>query len=51
MWVPAAGEQGGQVLYSGPPGGLAVVEASQTRRYYSKRRTDPAARRARPGGG
>lgn len=30
---PAAGEQGGQVLYSGPPAGLAEVEASQTRNY------------------
>ena len=30
---PAAGEQGGQVLYSGPPAGLADVEASQTRGY------------------
>jgi excinuclease ABC subunit A len=30
---PAAGEQGGDVLYSGPPAGLAQVEASQTRRY------------------
>ncbi|QXI08678.1 excinuclease ABC subunit UvrA [Pseudomonas tensinigenes] len=30
---PAAGEQGGQVLYSGPPAGLAVIEASQTRAY------------------
>ncbi|MBV6286892.1 excinuclease ABC subunit UvrA [Pseudomonas aegrilactucae] len=30
---PAAGEQGGQVLYSGPTAGLAKVEASQTRRY------------------
>lgn len=30
---PAAGEQGGQVLYSGPPAGLAKVEASQTRTY------------------
>ncbi|MDB6143713.1 MAG: excinuclease subunit [Pseudomonas sp.] len=28
---PAAGEHGGQVLYSGPPAGLAQVEASQTR--------------------
>ncbi|MBC7437666.1 MAG: excinuclease ABC subunit UvrA, partial [Bdellovibrionales bacterium] len=28
---PAAGEQGGEVLYSGPPAGLAQVEASQTR--------------------
>jgi len=32
---PAAGEQGGQVLYSGPPQGLAAVEASATRRYLS----------------
>lgn len=30
---PAAGEQGGQVLYSGPPAGLASVEDSQTRPY------------------
>jgi excinuclease ABC subunit A len=30
---PAAGEHGGQVLYSGPPSGLAQVKASQTRRH------------------
>jgi excinuclease ABC subunit A len=30
---PAAGEHGGTVLYSGPPAGLAHVEASQTRHY------------------
>jgi excinuclease ABC subunit A len=30
---PAAGEQGGLVLYSGPPGGLESVQESQTRRY------------------
>ncbi len=30
---PAAGEQGGRILYSGPPEGLASVEESQTRRY------------------
>ncbi|PQZ93466.1 MULTISPECIES: excinuclease ABC subunit UvrA [Pseudomonas] len=30
---PAAGEHGGQVLYSGPPAGLADVTASQTREY------------------
>ena len=30
---PGAGEQGGRVLYSGPPEGLARVEASQTRRH------------------
>ncbi|HEX8831163.1 MAG TPA: hypothetical protein VF705_08370, partial [Longimicrobium sp.] len=30
---PAAGEKGGEVLYSGPPEGLRAVEASQTRRH------------------
>ena len=30
---PAAGENGGRVLYSGPPAGLAQVPSSQTRRY------------------
>ncbi len=30
---PAAGEHGGRILYSGPPAGLADVEASQTRRH------------------
>ncbi|WP_089320306.1 excinuclease ABC subunit UvrA [Pontibacter ummariensis] len=30
---PAAGEKGGEVLYSGPPQGLEQVETSQTRRY------------------
>jgi excinuclease ABC subunit A len=30
---PAAGEHGGEVLFSGPPEGLAEVEQSQTRRY------------------
>jgi excinuclease ABC subunit A len=30
---PGAGENGGAVLYSGPPAGLAKVEASSTRRY------------------
>ncbi|HEY4064303.1 MAG TPA: excinuclease ABC subunit UvrA [Puia sp.] len=30
---PAAGEQGGYILYSGRPAGLALVEASQTRRH------------------
>jgi excinuclease ABC subunit A len=28
---PAAGQNGGEVLYSGPPAGLADIEASQTR--------------------
>jgi excinuclease ABC subunit A len=36
---PAAGEHGGQVLYSGPPAGLAQIEASQTREYlFAERR-------------
>ncbi len=30
---PAAGEQGGQILYSGPPAGLADVAQSQTRKF------------------
>ena len=30
---PAAGEQGGEVLYSGPPQGLMKIKASQTRNY------------------
>jgi excinuclease ABC subunit A len=36
-WVvdvgPAAGEHGGEILYSGPPEGLRRVQASQTRRH------------------
>ncbi|MES2538646.1 MAG: excinuclease ABC subunit UvrA [Pseudomonadota bacterium] len=39
---PAAGEQGGFVLYSGPPAGLEKVEASQTRRYLFVRDPLPA---------
>ena len=42
---PAAGEQGGSVLYSGPPAGLADVEQSQTRRYLF---SGPAAARRTP---
>ena len=30
---PAAGEHGGEILYSGPPDGLARIEASQTARH------------------
>lgn len=30
---PAAGEKGGEILYSGPPAGLATVAESQTGRY------------------
>ncbi len=43
---PAAGEHGGQVLYSGPPAGLADVEASQTREYlFADKRPANQARR------
>jgi excinuclease ABC subunit A len=42
---PAAGELGGEVLYSGPPAGLAKVQASQTRRYLF---SPPAVRSAPP---
>ncbi len=38
---PAAGEKGGQVLYSGPPAGLEKIEASQTRHYLFGRSTLP----------
>jgi excinuclease ABC subunit A len=40
---PAAGEHGGHVLYSGPPDGLAKVEASQTRLHLFV--SEPPARR------
>src|SRR5829696_2243354 len=30
---PAAGEQGGEILYSGPPAGLEQVKESRTRKY------------------
>jgi len=43
---PAAGEAGGRVVYSGPPEGLAAVDASQTGRYLFARPT-PVARTAR----
>jgi excinuclease ABC subunit A len=47
---PAAGEQGGEVLYSGPPEGLKQVERSQTRRYlFEDARLAP--RTPRPPGG
>lgn len=47
---PAAGEHGGQVLYSGPPAGLAQVEASQTREYLFAERRPPNPRRREPSG-
>ncbi|MCK3852885.1 excinuclease ABC subunit UvrA [Pseudomonas sp. W2Jun17] len=43
---PAAGEHGGQVLYSGPPAGLEAIEASQTREYlFAPQRPANVARR------
>ncbi|HYC62270.1 MAG TPA: excinuclease ABC subunit UvrA [Thermoanaerobaculia bacterium] len=36
---PAAGEQGGRILYSGPPAGLEQIKASQTRRHLFARET------------
>jgi excinuclease ABC subunit A len=44
---PAAGEAGGEVLYSGPPAGLEKVETSQTRRYLFGETEDYSAREAR----
>ncbi|HVV81469.1 MAG TPA: excinuclease ABC subunit UvrA [Kofleriaceae bacterium] len=38
---PAAGEHGGEILYSGPPAGLADVEASQTARFLFGRAAPP----------
>ena len=47
---PAAGEQGGTVLYSGPPAQLAQVEASQTRRYLFDEAPPPARTPRKPAG-
>ena len=47
---PAAGEHGGQVLYSGPPAGLADVEASQTRDYLFAERSPSTQPRREPSG-
>jgi excinuclease ABC subunit A len=38
---PAAGQHGGEILYSGPLAGLADVEASQTRAFVLAERTIP----------
>lgn len=47
---PAAGEQGGYVLYSGPAAGLAQVEASQTRRYLFADEKPPQRKLRKPSG-
>ncbi|MFC4309390.1 excinuclease ABC subunit UvrA [Steroidobacter flavus] len=44
---PAAGEHGGQILYSGPPKGLASIETSHTRRFlFSEFKLPPRESRA-----
>ncbi|CAI8770149.1 UvrABC system protein A [Pseudomonas sp. IT-P12] len=45
---PAAGEHGGQVLYSGPPQGLAGVENSQTRAYLFADQVSQTSARRKP---
>ncbi|ALD20634.1 excinuclease ABC subunit UvrA [Hymenobacter sp. DG25A] len=47
---PAAGELGGEILYSGPPAGLAAVAASQTRRYLFNEETRPENPARQPNG-
>ena len=47
---PAAGEQGGRVLYSGPPAGLAQVKRSQTRRYLFGGEAGPGRKPRTPSG-
>jgi excinuclease ABC subunit A len=47
---PEGGERGGEVLYSGPPAGLARVQASRTREYLFGGET-PAVRSPRPARG
>lgn len=47
---PEAGERGGEVLYSGPPSGLAQVEQSRTGAYlFAEAGTDPHAPRTPQG--
>ena len=45
---PAAGEQGGQVLYSGPPAGLAQIANSVTAAHLFDGRALPSAGPAHP---
>jgi excinuclease ABC subunit A len=47
---PAAGEQGGEVLYSGPLAGLQHVEASHTRRHVFREGPAPARKPREPQG-
>src|ERR1700744_53696 len=45
---PGAGHDGGRVLYSGPPKGLAQVSASVTRRYLFDQQQPPGPARRHP---
>jgi excinuclease ABC subunit A len=47
---PAAGQHGGEILYSGPTEGLKRIEASQTRRYLFGENSLPARTPRRPNG-
>ncbi|MHC2252752.1 excinuclease ABC subunit A [Bradyrhizobium embrapense] len=47
---PAAGEQGGEILYSGRLAGLAEVEASQTRRFIFDEAAEPTRKLRQPRG-
>jgi excinuclease ABC subunit A len=47
---PAAGERGGQILYSGPPQGLRAIAASQTARYLFEAETPPPRAARQPHG-
>ncbi len=47
---PAAGEQGGYILYSGRPAGLAMVEESDTRRYLFGEEPAPVRKPREPNG-
>jgi excinuclease ABC subunit A len=47
---PAAGEHGGRVLYSGPPAGLAQIQASQTRLHLFAEYSDLRTARRTPTG-
>jgi excinuclease ABC subunit A len=47
---PAAGEKGGEILYSGPPAGLEKVEFSQTRRHLFQYNSLPVTETKEPAG-
>ena len=53
-WVvdvgPGAGEHGGEILYSGPPKGLADIDASLTARYLFAKHNDVVRKRRAPRG-